>query len=236
MSRTIARLVTVLMVLAAVAAPGTAQARGNWAVTYLDPVPARFSAGTAYTFGFWVLQHGTHPFWGEDIGEVALRFTGDTGEVLTFPGVELKEAAHYAAAVSLPAGSWRMTGVQGMFQPHEVGLLTVPGGLKVNPLPQDLPTMEPPEGGKEYWGAIRPPGFPAGDGETQPVGPAGDGGTQPAGTPEPAPASGAAGNTITATVAGPATPWWRSPYTVAALVLLLAGTAGAVGVVRARRR
>ncbi|MFC7648916.1 hypothetical protein ACFQX6_57150 [Streptosporangium lutulentum] len=74
----------------------------------MDPVPAGIRPGTTYTLGFWLLQHGTHPYDGTDLGEVGLRFT-DGKKTLMFPGVPLKEPAHYAAAVSLPRapGRWR---------------------------------------------------------------------------------------------------------------------------------
>jgi hypothetical protein len=227
--RSMAVLAAVATMLASGAAPGAAQARGNWAVTYLDPVPARFSPGTPVTLGFWVLQHGTHPFSGDDIGEIALRFTDGKGGTHTFPGVELKEAAHYAAAIVLPEGIWRMQGVQGMFEPYEVGLLTVPGKLKLNPRPEDPPSTSVPL--KDYWGAIRPPGFPAGKGTAQPpADPATGTVTDDAGASADTPAEIAA---TTAAVIEPGPPWWRSP--VVALLLLL-GAAGVLGAIRLRRR
>nr|BFE82199.1 hypothetical protein GCM10020093_048000 [Planobispora longispora] len=72
----------------------------------MDPAPAKMSADTTYTLGFWLLQHGTHPYEGGDLGEVALEFT-DGKKAVRFSGVELKEPAHYAAAISLPPGPGR---------------------------------------------------------------------------------------------------------------------------------
>ncbi|MEV4072840.1 hypothetical protein ACGFJC_21615 [Nonomuraea fuscirosea] len=132
-----------------------ASVAGAWAVTYLDPSPPRFEGGDSYTLGFWVLQHGTHPFEGL-MNPVALRFTSSDGTSLTFDGKALPEAAHYATAVALPEGAWKVEAVQGPFQPYEVGSLTVPGPLRINPVPKDLVDGVGTEADK-YWDTIRPP-------------------------------------------------------------------------------
>jgi hypothetical protein len=74
----------ILVVLALVVAGGlfatsTAQA-GNWEETLLDPVPARVEPGVTYTLGYWILQHGSYPFMGGDLGPTALVAT------VTVPG------------------------------------------------------------------------------------------------------------------------------------------------------
>ncbi|MEV0145840.1 MULTISPECIES: hypothetical protein [unclassified Nonomuraea] len=192
--KTIVRALTGLFGLALLAAAAPAWAAGNWAVTYLDPAPARFAAATPYTLGFWVLQHGNHPYQG-DLGRTGLRLTGQDGEVLMFAGSRLPEAGHYATALVVPRGTWRVEGVQGRFQPHPLGTLTVPGGLAVNPVPHDaIPAAVAP--GADYWGQIRPPGFPAGKGTTvlsspAPAAPAPV--AAPAATPEDVPGSGGRG-------------------------------------------
>lgn len=135
-------------------------ATGNWAVTYPDPVPSRFAAGVPYTLGYWVLQHGTHPYEG-DLGPTGLRLTGQGGKVLEFPGTALPEPGHYAAPVAVPAGTWKVEGVQGRFEPYVVGTLRVPGALAIEPLPAAL-TEEIAQGEQRYWDVIRPPGFPEG--------------------------------------------------------------------------
>jgi hypothetical protein len=157
-----------VVVLAAVAALVTgglpASAAGGWAVTYLDPVPAAFAPGTSYTIGFWVLQHGVRPFEG-DLGRTGLKLTDAKGRPTTFAGTPLPEAGHYATAVSLPKGTYKIEGVQGFFAPYEVGTLTVPGDIEIRPVPPEL------VGGvgivEDHWGAIRPPGFPVGKGEPE---------------------------------------------------------------------
>src|SRR4051794_22523985 len=61
--------------------PAHAQTRaGNWATTELDPLP-EIKADTAYTIGYWVLQHGTHPFDGpaKNLGTTGLRLIGADG-------------------------------------------------------------------------------------------------------------------------------------------------------------
>ncbi|WP_346114544.1 hypothetical protein [Nonomuraea maheshkhaliensis] len=157
-------LVTALLtaLVTALAVAGVpASASGGWAVTYLDPSPARFEGGESYTLGFWVLQHGTHPYQGA-MNPVALRFTGSDGTSLTFDGKALPEVAHYATAVALAEGTWKVEAVQGPFQPYEVGTLTVPGSLRVNPVPKDLVANLGAEADK-YWDTIRPPAPLLGD-------------------------------------------------------------------------
>ncbi|MFC5814385.1 hypothetical protein [Nonomuraea harbinensis] len=153
------RLMVILAAAAAlIAGAPPASASGGWALTYLDPVPSSLAPGTSYTIGFWVLQHGTHPFEGE-LGPTALRLTGADGLVREFPGSPLPEPGHYAAAVNVPEGVHKLTGVQGMFQPYEIGALTVPGRIEINPLdPELVKALREPT--VDYWGVIRPPGIP----------------------------------------------------------------------------
>ncbi|MEU7892487.1 hypothetical protein AB0B45_06420 [Nonomuraea sp. NPDC049152] len=157
--RRIALVLALLLPALAVAAPVQA---GGWAATYLDPVPATFAQGTTYTVGFWMLQHGTHPYEGAKLGKVGLKFTSGAGS-LEFTGVQLKEKGHYAAAIALPAGDWRVEAIQGWFAPFPVGTLKVPGALTVKPLDSQLKGMIAHyldmNGGKDPWGEVRPPGF-----------------------------------------------------------------------------
>lgn len=157
------RIVLVLaFVLPALAVAAPARA-GGWAATYLDPVPATFVQGATYTVGFWMLQHGTHPYEGPGLGRVGLKFTSGARS-LEFTGVELREKGHYAAAIALPEGDWRVEAIQGWFAPFPVGTLKVPGALTVKPLDPQLRSMIANyldmNGGKDPWGEVRPPGFP----------------------------------------------------------------------------
>lgn len=135
--------------------PVPAAAAGNWAVTYVDPAPARFAGGESYALGFWVLQHGTHPFEGK-MSPVGLRFTRADGKSVEFGGTALPEAAHYATSVVLDEGVWKVEGVQGPFQPYQVGTLTVPGSLRIDPVPADL-AVAFTEVSEDYWDTVRPP-------------------------------------------------------------------------------
>jgi hypothetical protein len=157
--RMLAVLAAVLVGLGGAVVLGPAPAfAGNWAVTVLDPVPDRLEPGKAYTLGFWVLQHGFHPYEGDNLGPVALRLVGSDGAAVVFPAVALPEAAHYAAAIAVPhAGEWAVVGVQGRFADYHVGTLTVPGGLAVLGVP---PSLESPQADKYWPGAIRPPAVP----------------------------------------------------------------------------
>ncbi|GLZ34482.1 hypothetical protein Lesp02_66690 [Lentzea sp. NBRC 105346] len=123
---------------------------GNWAVTYVDPTPS-FEADRSYTVGYWVLQHGNHPY-GGDLGKTGFRFVGG-GKPYEFTGVALRETAHYAVAFTLPAGRYRVLAIQGPFADHEVGTLTVPGTLSVKPVEH----YKPWEGAAKTWVDIKPP-------------------------------------------------------------------------------
>jgi hypothetical protein len=139
------------------AAAGPAAA-GNWAVTVLDPLPGRIEAGRTQQIGFWVLQHGTHPYnWGDPstIGAVGLVLVDDAGSRASFPGTASAEPAHYTTSMTVPhGGRWEVYGVQGIFMSYHVGTLTVPGtiaslGVPAAPSAADL---------ARHWpGAVRPP-------------------------------------------------------------------------------
>ncbi|MEU0531458.1 hypothetical protein [Amycolatopsis tolypomycina] len=158
------RLLSVLgAVLVAMLVPAPGARAGNWAVTYPDPLPDTFRAGQPYTVGYWVLQHGSHVTDGE-LGVTALVFTPEQGGPVVFPGVALREPAHYATAVVLPHdGVWRVSARQGIFADYEIGTLPVPGRLAVQPPPAPMDWAE-----KQPWGAIRPPIAPN-DGRTVPI-------------------------------------------------------------------
>jgi hypothetical protein len=156
MRRVRSMLLLVAVVLAAVvllAAPAWA---GGWAVTALDPLPRQLKAGHTYTVGYWVLQHGSHPYQG-DLGPTGLKLVDDRGRAVAFQGVALREPAHYAAAIAIPhAGRWKLYGQQGIFADYyQVGTLTVPGGLAVLRPPTPRPVHD------AHWGAIRPPDLAA---------------------------------------------------------------------------
>ncbi|MEV6243260.1 hypothetical protein [Lentzea sp. NPDC051838] len=123
---------------------------GGWAVTYLDPVPS-IQTSVTHTVGYWVLQHGTHPYSG-DLGKTGLRFKSGA-DSREFVGVALGQPAHYAVTFTLPAGSYEVFGVQGMFQEHPLGTLTVPGTFQIKP-PDPQMVQGAPEG---PWKEIAPP-------------------------------------------------------------------------------
>lgn len=125
---------------------------GGWAVTYLDPVPS-FEPKSTHTVGYWVMQHGTHPFEGE-LGETGLKFRSDTFQHI-FVGVPLGEPGHYAVSLQLPTGSYEVFGVQGIFRDHPIGTLTVPGTLLIKPVDPQLVAAKPD--GPSPLDAIAPP-------------------------------------------------------------------------------
>jgi hypothetical protein len=139
-------------ILVTIVLPAASARAGGWAVTALDPLPQRLQAGRTYTVGYWVLQHGSHPYEG-DLGKTGLKLVDDGGRVVTFQGTALREPAHFAAAIAIPhAGTWKLYGQQGIFADYQVGTLTVPGGLAVlrPPTPMTMPS-------DTHWGVIRPP-------------------------------------------------------------------------------
>ncbi|WP_329084575.1 hypothetical protein [Streptosporangium sp. NBC_01469] len=224
--RRILFLLAFIVPLLALGAPARA---GGWALTVMDPVPAT-SPDTTYTLGFWLLQHGTHPYEGSDLGEVALEFT-DGKRSLRFPGVALKEPAHYAAAVSLPKGTWEVKGIQGWFEPYRIGTLTVPGQLRVAPAPREFRQMIANQSPQEHWGVIRPPSVPLGD-VTPGVPPSRAATPTPVATPAAALAGGSPGETTTVAIVEQRS-WWRPSYVVTALLGVAALAALAY---RVRRR
>lgn len=130
---------------------------GGWASTVLDPVPATFEPGKSYTVGFWVLQHGSHPFEGP-LDPVGLQLVGPGGTTTTFKGIALPEPAHYVTSIVIPAaaGTYTLVGQQGWFQPYLVGTIAAPGALKALPVPPPL-TMRAED---LPWKDVRPPDMP----------------------------------------------------------------------------
>jgi len=148
------RLLALVGALTAIVVLPIPASAGGWAVTYLDPLPDHMQAGQAYTVGYWVLQHGSHPSV-NPLTETGLRFTSASGEEKYFRGMPLREVAHFAVAISVPHdGAWTVEAVQQPFGPYKVGELTVPGTLKLSSIPAPLAI----DGHAEHsWGEIHPP-------------------------------------------------------------------------------
>lgn len=144
-----------LLAAAATLTVGSPAQAGGWATTLLDPLPERLEPGQAYTVGYWVLQHGSHPYEGGDLGKTGLRLTDEAGSTTAYAGVPLAEPAHYATAVVFShSGRWTLSSAQGIFADYEIGEVTVPGRLRVARTP---PPMTVDHGDAGHWGAIRPP-------------------------------------------------------------------------------
>lgn len=234
--RRILLIVAIIAPILTFAAPARA---GGWAATYLDPVPATFQPGATYTIGSWVLQHGNHPYSGQESElKVGLRFTDGT-RTLNFDAVKLRVPAHYATAVSLPAGKWQVVGVQEWFAPHDLGTLTVPGALALKPLEPHVKQAAADylsgNGGKDPWGAIRPPGI----GKAAPGAQAAPA-TSPKDTAAPgaaaaAPGAAAPGSEVTsARLVDNDTPLWLTPYTLVAALVVAGALVVLLGVRRRR--
>ncbi len=159
MKRIILGLVSVLLsVLAAgLLAAQPAQA-GGWAETVLDPPPARVEAGVTYTFGYWVLQHGSYPIRHGSNEPTGLRAIDENGEEALFPGRRSATEGHYSAEVVFPHdGAWTIGSTLTQLMPDEfVATVTVPGGVEI--APSDVFQRAPYE-----WGPVRPTFPPTAD-------------------------------------------------------------------------
>lgn len=145
-------LVVALAVLAAGLLAATPASAGNWEETLLDPPPARIEAGVTYTFGYWILQHGSYPFGDEmGLGPTALRAVDEKGAMVDFPGIETGTPAHYSAEVVFPHdGVWTISSKHERLMPDEhVATVTVPGAVAIAPS-----MME--ERAPYDWGTVRP--------------------------------------------------------------------------------
>jgi hypothetical protein len=128
-------LVVALAVLGAGLFVTTPAQAGAWEETLLDPPPARVEAGVTYTFGYWILQHGSYPYQGGDLGPTALRAVDDKGTVLDFPGVKSKTDGHYSTEVVFPHdGTWTISSRHEVIMTDPlVAEVTVPGAVKIAP-------------------------------------------------------------------------------------------------------
>lgn len=150
-----AALIALVVATGALAVAPAAHA-GYWAATVLDPLPERIQAHRTYTFGYWVMQHASHPYDGDygKLGRTALRIVDEAGASHTFDGVPLGQRSHYAAAVTVPhPGTWELYAVQGLFEDYKIGTLTVPGELDTRPLPSPVCSQQQ----ASDWGIVRPP-------------------------------------------------------------------------------
>lgn len=145
------RILVVLTALAATGLLATPAQAGGWAETVLDPPPARVEAGVTYTFGYWVLQHGSYPMkFGAD-QRTGLRAVDENGVEVRFHGTRSATDGHYSAEVVFPHdGTWRIgTTLEQLMPDDDVATVTVPGAVKISP--SDVAERIPHE-----WGAVRP--------------------------------------------------------------------------------
>ena len=166
-------LVVGLTVLATGLLAAPPASAGNWEETLLDPPPARIEAGLTYTFGYWILQHGSYPFMGGDLGPTALRATDEKGQVIDFPGTKSVTDGHYSAEVLFPHdGDWTISSHHEVLMPDtHVAVVIVPGGVRISP--SEMRSRTPYD-----WGNIHPQ-FPPTAPDAQMGGPA----AAPSGSP-----------------------------------------------------
>jgi hypothetical protein len=157
MKRILVMLLTV-MTAGLLAAPPAGARAGGWAETVLDAPPARIEAGVTYTFGYWVLQHGSYPMQSGSDQPTGLRATDENGAEALFPGTKSATDGHYSAEVVFPHdGTWTIGSTLAQLMPDEdVATVTVPGEVKISP--SDVAQRAPYE-----WGAVRPSFPPTAD-------------------------------------------------------------------------
>lgn len=157
-------VVLVIVLTGGLFVTSTAQA-GNWEETLLDPPPARVEPGVTYTFGYWVLQHGSYPYLSGDLGPTALVATESGGDSVEFAGLKTKTAGHYSAEVVFPhEGTWTIASKHEVLMPDAlVATVTVPGAVEIAP-------SEMKERAPHKWGTIRP-SFPPAAADAAAMGP-----------------------------------------------------------------
>jgi hypothetical protein len=110
---------------------------GGWAVVTLDAMPT-VVAGQETTIGFTLRQHGNTLLAGME-SEIVFQ-NRDTGERRTFPAPDAGPQGHYAARVTLPAGTWTWT--VNAFGAHPMPPLTVTDAAPASARPSD-PAIAP---------------------------------------------------------------------------------------------
>jgi hypothetical protein len=130
---------------------------GNWEETLLDPPPARIEQGVTYTFGYWILQHGSYPYeqGAGDLGPTELRADDGKGTILDFAGVKSATAGHYSAEVLFPHnGTWTISSQHEVLMTDPlVATVTVPGTVRIEP-------SQTERRAPYKWGPVHP-SFPA---------------------------------------------------------------------------
>jgi hypothetical protein len=149
-------LVVALTVVAAGLVLATPASAGNWEETLLDPSPAKIEAGVTYMFGYWILQHGSYPYQGGDLGPTSLRAVDDGGAVVDFAGVPTATPGHYSAEVLFPHdGKWVISSQHEVLMTDPlVAEVTVPGPVRIAP-------SQMKERAPYAWGAVHPSFPPA---------------------------------------------------------------------------
>jgi hypothetical protein len=157
MKRILVVLMSVMATGLLAAPPATARA-GGWAETVLDAPPARVEAGVTYTFGYWVLQHGSYPIRHGTDEPTGLRAIDENGAEVLFPGRRSATEGHYAAEVVFPHdGTWTIgTTLLQLMPDEDVATVTVPGEVVISP--SNVIERAPHE-----WGPVRPSFPPTAD-------------------------------------------------------------------------
>jgi hypothetical protein len=121
MKRLVKLLVCSMIIAVPFAAGSTTSARGGWAVSTLDEVPAP-APGETVTVGFTIRQHGVTPVNVEGAG---VEITAPSGFVEFFPARQEGTVGHYVADVVFGEDgvhTWLIR--QGWFADQELGTIS----------------------------------------------------------------------------------------------------------------
>jgi hypothetical protein len=117
-------LVCSAIVAMPLAAGSSASARGGWAISTLDEMPAP-APGESVTIGFTIRQHGVTPVNIDEPGvDVGVVVTEPSGGVVFFPAAQEGAIGHYVADVvfgEVGVHSWAIR--QGWFSDHDLGTI-----------------------------------------------------------------------------------------------------------------
>ena len=108
------RKIGLLLLLVLLLATASAALAGGWAVVTLDAPPGEIRAGTPWTVGFTVLQHGQTPVHGfadgTPVEPLLVARNLDAGRRVEVLATPTEEAGHFTAEVTFPVeGEWTWT-------------------------------------------------------------------------------------------------------------------------------
>lgn len=134
--RTLAAIGLAFAILLGLSSPVMA---GGWAVVTLDSLPADIQAGTLYSIGFMVRQHGVtpiddNPFEGGPLRPYLVATNQETRETVRVDARKEGEAGHFVVDITFPsAGTWNISITPPPFEGTQLGTMTVLAAASTEP-------------------------------------------------------------------------------------------------------